>query len=68
MFVAALALHADEDAAVGEGFGEVTDRGDDFGAPAGKSVECRVSGGRTVTGCRLNVAGCGAGQRGCIVT
>ena len=39
LFVAAFALHADEDAAVGEGFGEVTDGGDDFGAPGAEMAK-----------------------------
>jgi hypothetical protein len=32
-------VHADENAAVGEGFGQVPDGGDDFGAPGGKGGE-----------------------------
>jgi hypothetical protein len=32
-FAVAFALHADDDTAVGEGFGQVTDGGDEFGAP-----------------------------------
>ena len=32
-------MHADENAAVGEGFGQVPDSGDDFGAPGGKGGE-----------------------------
>ena len=33
------ALHADENAAVGQGFGQVADGGDDFGAPTGEADE-----------------------------
>ena len=32
-------MHAEEDAAVGEGFGQVPDGGDDFGAPGGETDE-----------------------------
>ena len=38
LFAGGFALHADDDAAVGEGFRESADAGDDFGAPAGKCV------------------------------
>ena len=38
-FVGGLALHADDDAAVGEGVGEAANGGDGFGAPGGEAGE-----------------------------
>ena len=48
LFVGGFALHADDDAAVGEGFGQASDGGHDFGAPAGETGE--AEGGRGVVG------------------
>ena len=39
LVVDGLALHADDDTAVGEGVGEMTDGGNGFGAPGGKADE-----------------------------
>ena len=39
LFLMGFALHADDDAAVGQGIGEVADGGDGFGAPGAESGE-----------------------------
>jgi hypothetical protein len=41
LFVAGFALHAEDDTAVGEGDGEATNAGDDFGTPTGVAGEAK---------------------------
>ena len=41
MFLVSFALHADDDAAVGQGVREPADGGHDFWAPAGETDEAR---------------------------
>ena len=49
-FAGGLAVHADDDAAVGEGFGQMTNGGHDLGAPGRKSGKA---------GGRAGIVGCG---------